>query len=891
MKIKSKFTRILGVCLTVIMLGSMLTTATPAVALSSATVSLNKTDVGSYLSSWDIRFTPATALMHNVSGSDGPNITITWPAGFTINQTTSNISNTPAGQNVTVSAGYGWVTATNWSTPVITIVTTNFTSATRKLRIDFARTDEIGADAPVRIMVPPNYVKNHSTPGNYTLSVATSNESAVTSANFTITLPSITPTAGTVTGKNSNGDILYQAVIGNLNTVIGTNAISTIELSAGTYNHTATNTFDVANQTLIGIEPGVIITGGAAVVPVTVSATGVTIRNVTIEGNRDGTAHLANVTANATFDGVTFKKGVNQLNLMATSVQKFTVDNCTFEVTSNVSRGLKANSWNMSMNVVVVTDTTFTVDKGGDAIVSTANLTVSGSTFTGSGTTPDGILASNGTSTVKDSTFTDLTRSFVISGTTATSTINGTKLTATGNTITGNGANTTSVSSGSVVCSGGVLIMTNNTIKDIGDYRFAIHASGGNISARFNTITGNTYNVQQTSGTANATLNYWGTETGPAAATLNATTAASLVTSPYLSVAIQGDAGVSLDPTANLTSKDTAGVDITAANGTMNFVVATKLADNPQINAGVPAVPEGTVSQYWDVYLTVSYLAASDPSTITIKFYPPDTVTTNMRVYYGGGLTGAWTLADTQGVNLNSGYVYITISLLSSPGFGDMQGTSFVVTTITPTPSTVSLTGPTVGATDVPINTPFSWSAVSGATYDLQLSTSSSFDTLVSNETGLTSSVYGLGTKLLNDTTYFWRVRSVDGDKMSEWVTSTFTTVAAAAEAAETVVTVEAAPPAPAPVVNVEPITITPPAPAPVTVTPPQVTVEAPPPAEVTVEPAVVTVQAPPPAVVNVTVPEQQPVVPTYLLWTIILVGAVLVISLIVLIVRTRRVA
>jgi len=171
------------------------------------------------------------------------------------------------------------------------------------------------------------------------------------------------------------------------------------------------------------------------------------------------------------------------------------------------------------------------------------------------------------------------------------------------------------------------------------------------------------------------------------------------------------------------------------------------------------------------------------------------------------------------------------------------------------------------------------------------LSTSSSFDTLVADETGLTSNVYGLGADLENNTTYFWRVRSVDGDKTSEWVTSTFTTVAAPVEAADTVVTVQPAPPAPAPVVTVEPITITPPAPAPVTVTPPQVTVEAPPPAEVTVEPAVVTVQAPPPAVVNVSVPEQQPVVPTYLLWVIILVGAVLVISLIVLIVRTRRVA
>ena len=881
MKIKSKFSRILGVCLTVIMLGSMLTTATPAVALSSATVTLNKTDVGAYLSSWDIRFTPATAILDAHNG--GGNITVQWPAGFTMNQTTGNAS------GVTLSAGSGWVSATSWTTPTLTIVTTNFTSVTRKFRLDLHTTDIIGADAPIRLVIPSNYVKNHSTPGNYTLSISTSNETtAVASANFTITLPNISPTAGTVTGKNTNGDILYQAVIGNLNTVIGTAAVSRIELGAGTYNHTATNTFDVANQTVVGVgaEGTVIITGGAAVVPVTVSATGVTIQNLVILGNRDGTANLANVTANATFDGVTFQKGVNQLNISATSVQKFIVDNCTFEVTSNVSKGLKANSWNASMIVIAVTDSTFTVDKGGDAITNTANLSVSGSTFTGSGTTPDAILSSNGTSTVKDSTFTDFTRSFVISGAAYSTTVNGSKMTVTGSTISGNGANTTAVSSGSIVCSGGVLIMTNNTIKDIGDYRFAIHASGGNISARFNTITGNTYNIQQTSGTANATLNYWGTTTGPAAATLNATTAASVVTSPYLSVAIQGDAGVSLDPTANLTSKDTAGVDITAANGTMNFVVATKLASNPQINDGVPAVPEGTVSQYWDIYLTTT--PSLDPSTITIKFYPSDTVTTDMRVYYGGGLTGAWTLADTQGVNLNSGYVYVTISLLSSPGYADMQGTSFVVTSITPTPAEVALTGPVVGATDVPTNTPFSWTAVSGATYDLQLSRSSSFDTLVADETGLTSSVYGLGSTLMNDTTYFWRVRSVLGDKTSEWVTSTFTTAAAPVEAAETVVTVEAPPPA---AVTVEPITITPPAPAPVTVSPPQVTVEAPPPAEVTVEAAVVTVQAPPPAVVNVSVPEQQPVVPTYLLWTIILVGAVLVISLIVLIVRTRRVA
>lgn len=88
---------------------------------------------------------------------------------------------------------------------------------------------------------------------------------------------------------------------------------------------------------------------------------------------------------------------------------------------------------------------------------------------------------------------------------------------------------------------------------------------------------------------------------------------------------------------------------------------------------------------------------------------------------------------------------------------------------------------------------------------------------------------------------------------------------AVAAVAPEVEVTVEAAPAAKAPDVDV--------------------TVEAPPAAQITVEAAPapsVTVQAGAPAA---------PSIPTYLLWVIIAIGALLVISLIVLIVRTRRVA
>jgi len=104
--------------------------------------------------------------------------------------------------------------------------------------------------------------------------------------------------------------------------------------------------------------------------------------------------------------------------------------------------------------------------------------------------------------------------------------------------------------------------------------------------------------------------------------------------------------------------------------------------------------------------------------------------------------------------------------------------------------------------------------------------------------------------------TYYWKARvSSDGPFYSPWSEVRSFTV----EEVELAV-------APAPVV---------------TVTPPEVTVEPAPAPQVTVE-----VAPTPPTPIEV-----PPAIPTYLLWVIIGIGAVLVIAVIVLIVRTRRVA
>jgi len=149
---------------------------------------------------------------------------------------------------------------------------------------------------------------------------------------------------------------------------------------------------------------------------------------------------------------------------------------------------------------------------------------------------------------------------------------------------------------------------------------------------------------------------------------------------------------------------------------------------------------------------------------------------------------------------------------------------------------------PESGATGVPLKPAFNWNAADWATgYDFGLYNDASFrDPIV--EKVLPSTVYEYAGELAYSTTYYWRVRAAalrgTSEQYSEWAEGVFTTMAE--------------PVAPLPPVVVEP---TPPAP-----------------------PAAPPVEIPVPAAI-----------PTSLLWAIVGIGAVLVIALIILIVRTRR--
>jgi hypothetical protein len=93
-------------------------------------------------------------------------------------------------------------------------------------------------------------------------------------------------------------------------------------------------------------------------------------------------------------------------------------------------------------------------------------------------------------------------------------------------------------------------------------------------------------------------------------------------------------------------------------------------------------------------------------------------------------------------------------------------------TTLPPPPSAPTLKSPATAST-VPSLTPrLEWNASSGAiSYGVQISTSSSFASLVVNETGITNLYYDIAPGILKwNTTYYWRVNARNSfDSTSSW--------------------------------------------------------------------------------------------------------------------------
>jgi hypothetical protein len=203
------------------------------------------------------------------------------------------------------------------------------------------------------------------------------------------------------------------------------------------------------------------------------------------------------------------------------------------------------------------------------------------------------------------------------------------------------------------------------------------------------------------------------------------------------------------------------------------------------------------------------------------------------------------------GTNFQPGTTYYWRVAVSTPiGSGFSEIRSFVVQ---PTAASVpTIASPANGATVTTTKPAFSWTPVSGATmYDFQLSEGTAFAAPVyATQVANAGVQLPLNVTLEQGKTYFWRVRALQ-PVQGDWSTIANITIAEAVPA----------PPAPTPPVVVQQM------PAPVINIP-----AAPPAQQIVIPPA----------------PAEKVINPTYI-WAIIIIGAVLVIAVIVLIVRTRR--
>jgi len=167
---------------------------------------------------------------------------------------------------------------------------------------------------------------------------------------------------------------------------------------------------------------------------------------------------------------------------------------------------------------------------------------------------------------------------------------------------------------------------------------------------------------------------------------------------------------------------------------------------------------------------------------------------------------------------------------------------------------------PSAGDTNVPLKPVFQWANVTGAmSYDLQLADNPVFVNPMDAQTGLNTNVWTYTKTLENSKTYYWRVRAVSASNVaSAWVASAFTTVdktTATGGPAPVVPTITVSvPPAVAPVVTVN------------------VPTQAAPVVTVTALPAKSEAQSTPASI-----------------WVLIVIGAILIIAVIVLIVRTKK--
>jgi hypothetical protein len=728
-----------------------------AADVSGVTVTVSTANGSNFISStgnYAINFTPGTQLLGPMGSAASDTVTITFPSSFTVG---SSIT-------ATITAGSGLISSAG-TTASQPSVTSHGGSTTKGQTVIFTlgTGDQIGARAQVSINITAG-VLNPSIAGNYTLTIATSQEpSAVPSGAFSIVNPSTGGPPGVVSVYNSAGTMMtqYNSLNSALNYVIANNLSgATIKLTNGTFDDLAGAY--TASVTLTGTDPSssnVILKGTA---PWSLTGAKVALNTLTVSGSNTDLLTLggANTTA-ATITGCNFYGGaltISALGPGATNV----ISSCNFTVKSG-SAGLIP-----AVAGTTVTNSNFTVAGSGIGINAGVAVTVSGCTFNGaadSSTTETGIgiaLTGGSGTNINTSTFTGLAPA--LSDTTASANFNG-------NTVTNYGVANTGLYNAIMVtglpAAPGLYVM-NNKITNSPQYIISVNGGAGSDAAVYvmdNNFSGNVKNANNAVAGVklNVSHNYWGGGANNPASTPSVDYSNPLGAAPTTAAFGTGASGMTLDATANI------GVNITASTGA-TVLGAAVLSFNP-VSASIPA--HDSVLKFWDIFGAGPNNTAV--ARANIDFYgttaAPITPQNSALLMYDS-VNNTWT--DIHGfVDAAGNRIQITVG--SSGNITPAQFTDAIIALVTfPFVGSSPITSfpplyPANGAINVPIDdVTFNWPQVTGTgiTYQFALAKASNnnsvneFAIVDYTDTTLTNAEPCQET-LQPGTVYWWEVRAV----------------------------------------------------------------------------------------------------------------------------------
>jgi len=822
--------------LTLGLLTSLLLTAAPVSAnVTQATVDLDDAEISADPAEYTVTFRINVEIDAADAAKD--DIIIEFPEGTDL----TNVDGVPANVTIAATSGIG-STAFSGVNPTTAVVTDDLTlTIETPAGAVMNATNTIGVGAIVQIKI--GAVINPDDIGTFSLLVSTEVEDTeVESEDYDIEAPTVLTPAGVVQLWNPS-DILIDNYTGDSaidDAYADAGDDYVIKVGAGRYVSDIDVDTDVADVTIEsshGADDTVIVGD------IYIDDDGVTLDGFTIHGTSSYGVEINSnevTVQNCVFLEEGEDQAADHIGIWGTDD---VVQDCSFTV---------EDGWyGIDAYAVEITDCDFTVEDGAIGIYfDDDGVEVTDCTFTGSSGL--GIYAYYD-GTIEGCTFDGLEDAIEVDDP-------GTAVTIEGNTFK-NGADGAAI----LVTDAEEVIITNNTFTANADYILEVVEPAEVVYMNFNIILADNegdddgyvlFNADTE--IANCQANWWGDAAGPDEDIFNDVDL--FAYTPVLLGIPAGDAlsAANLAVSATFDAEDECGVTITLSDTTaagddlLDVVGACSYATNP-----VGAL--GDAVGFWDAFAIDD---DDDATKITVKIYTP--VTEDTEAYVWADAKAEWIECSAATPNLFGGWMTIVIDTTSTPAIDDLEGLPFAV--VEP-PAEEDLDAPVIvapesGTTGASLTPTFAWDAVDDADgYFFQLADNANFVAPLVKLDGdygrLIVTAYAYVTKLPYSTAYYWRVKAVSGTEdagnlvESDWVSAVFVTMNEPEE--------------PVPPVVIEPS-----------------------------EPPIIEVQIPPTPIiepiVEVITPPATPITPAWI-YAIIGVGAVLVIALIVLVVRTRRVA